>query len=437
MEKERALRGEGDAVRIFLLVALAYFYCSTQRISAGVILPHMAGRYGFSASLIGLLASLFFYTYGFTQNLWGAVSDRVGPLRSCSWGLALAGVGSLLFLVAHRPVVIGISRLVIGFGLGAMFTGIYLYAALAFPPDRYPFWVGAIQVAGNLGTVAAVAPLGMVMDRLGYNGLFALLALVAFALAGALYAVRDRCPPPAKREDVGPGAPRPGGLGLWRDVRTGFGLVFGNRAVLVIVFAWTALSAAIVTLQGLWGVSWLAVSCGIAEADARFWVTFISVGLVVGSPLGAKITYLSGGRPGGMLAIMACITASWLLYMFGALRGFAAPAMGGAALLLGASSAVGMVYCTSSLKGLVPISRAGVVIGTGQILIYAAVIVCQWGSGMVLDLFPGDTAGSYRNAGYLVAFAVIALPVVLSFFSIFTVKSFRREEAQHDIDRSL
>ena len=419
-----------EAVLIFCLMGAGYFYCSVQRVSAAVVLPHMASSQGFSAVLVGFLSSLYFYTYGFTQSIWGAVSDRVGPMKSCSVGLAVAGVGSLIMLISREPFYIGMSRIVTGLGLGAMFTGIYLYAALAFPVKMYPAMVGWILVIGNLGGVAAVAPLGKVMDAVGYDGLYLFLAIWGFTVSGLLWALKGRSPALAAsdgREDGG----AHGALGMFtatvRDIAHGFRLLVEYRPIMVVAFVWVMVSASMQTLGGLWGVSWISVSAGVAQTTARFWATFINIGLVVGSPLGAKVTYLSRGSRSGIAWVMATLCAAWCVYLFGAWMRFPAAVMGGLGFIVGVITGASMVYCSSTLKSLVDISHAGLIIGTGNTLIYMAVIACQWGSGAIIDRFPSPETGVYLNEGYILAFGVITLLVAVSFLSIFTVESFKRK----------
>lgn len=408
-----------------------YFYCTMQRISAAVVLPHMAESYGFSAALVGFLSSLYFYTYGFTQNVWGAISDRVGPVRSCSVGLLLAGVGSIIMVVSHDPFFIGLSRIVTGLGLGSMFTGIYLYAALAFPLEMYPYMVGWVLVIGNLGSVAAVAPLGMLMDKVGYNGLYMILSAWGFSVAGLLWFFKGK-----SRSRAVYGAMADGGesqgfkqilVGTIGDIVHGVKLLLDYRPIMVVAFLWITVSASMQALQGLWGVSWMAVSSGVSGSTARFWATFISVGLVVGSPFGAKVTYISGSGRTGIAWLMGAVSAAWVFYLIGALMHFSAPVMGVLGFFLGVFTGAAMVYCSSTIKSLVDISHAGLIIGTGNTFIYAAVIICQWGSGAIINEFPASEPGTYMNEGYLIAFGVMTVIVVLSLLSIWTVRSFEKK----------
>lgn len=403
-------------VLLFVVLLLGYFYSGVQRISAGVILPHLGRTLGFSAALVGFLSSLFFYSYGFTQNVWGAISDRLGPLRSCAIGMGLAAAGSALVLLSPEPLFLGLSRFLCGLGLASFFTGIYIYAALAFPEDEYPFWVGFVQVIGNLGTVAAVAPLGFLMDAFGYRGVYTILTVWALCVSGTLWLTRNS----HIRIHAAPAeTPKYEGLGAivrltWEDIKHGYRFIAGNRSVGLIVFAWSVVSAAVMALQGLWGVSWVSVSSGATESTARFWTTLVSMGLVIGAICGARAAARYRDIRGGMLAILCPLSCAWIVYLVFSWLRLPAHVTGIVGFLVGVGSSTCMVYSISTIKSLVPLSRAGLAIGTGQMLLYVAVIVVQWGSGVIINLFPGAEQGTYLNRGFLLAFGVMTALVLLS-----------------------
>ena len=57
-------------------------------------------------------------------------------------------------------------------------------------------------------------------------------------------------------------------------------------------------------------------------------------------------------------------------------------------------------------------------------LIYLGVIVFQWGTGAVLDLFPAGTPGYYKEEGFLLGFGIILLIQCWSFYQIMKVRAF-------------
>lgn len=417
---------------LFAVLLLGYFYSGVQRISAGVVLPNLGRTFGFSAALIGFLSSLFFYSYGFMQNVWGAISDRSGPLRSCAVGMGMAALGSALILLSPSPLFIGLSRFLCGLGLAAFFTGIYIYAAHAFPENEYPFWVGFVQVVGNLGTVAAVAPLGFLMDGFGYRGVYTIFTIWAVFVSVTLWLSRGfnfHIKPPEKETRV-EGGMREIMKTTWADIKHGYKFIVSNRPVALIVYAWSVVSAAVMTLQGLWGVSWVSISSGAPEDVARFWTTLVSLGLVIGAICGAKVAAKFEDTRKGLLAIMLPLGALWAIYMICAWLGLPAKVTGIFGFLIGIGSSSCMVFSISTIKSLVPLSNAGLAIGTGQMLLYVAVVIVQWASGLIINQFPGDKAGVYLNEGFLIAFGLMAVSIWLSIAIALRMKQFPKAIAE-------
>jgi MFS family permease len=405
-------------VGLFLVLTLGYFYCSLQRISSGVLLPHIGKSMGFSAALVGFLSSLFFYSYGFTQNIWGTVSDRTGPVKSCAVGMGITAVGSVLPLVSPAPLYIGLSRFLCGLGLASYFTEIYIYAALAFPEDEYPSWAAFVQTVGNLGTIAAVAPLGILMDSFGYSAVFMIFTAWALCSFLALWFFRGT----DIRLNKAPMAESRGAREIFvqtsRDIWYGCRLMASEGSLRLIGCSLSIVIGAVVTIQGLWGVSWMSVSSGVPVETARFWTTSISVGMMTGAVPGSIVARTAKSVRRGMLSILAPLTLAWAAYMISAATHLPPHVMGAVGFVIGVASVSCMVFSLSAIRSLVPVSRAGLVIGTAQMLIYIMVVILQWGSGLVINMFPGEEAGTYLNTGFLTAFSFVALLICLSLLMV-------------------
>ena len=84
----------GSRTLIYSMLVSAYFFSYFFRVSSSVSLPIIAGEWGMSASLVGLISSLYFYAYAFMQPVSGALNDRFGPMKVVSLGMATSGVRS-------------------------------------------------------------------------------------------------------------------------------------------------------------------------------------------------------------------------------------------------------------------------------------------------------------------------------------------------------
>ena len=156
-----------------LVAALGGIYIVSQflRNSVGVIAPNLASELGLSASEIGLLASVFFFSFAAAQIPLGVALDRYGPRRCMLVCAAIAILGTLMFALAASPFWLIAARVLMGLG-----SSCYLMAPLAlyakrYPPDRFATLVGLQIGLGTLGTLLATAPFAfaVAVDRLAHE----------------------------------------------------------------------------------------------------------------------------------------------------------------------------------------------------------------------------------------------------------------------------
>ena len=87
---------------IFIVLALAYFFVYFHRLSLSVVANDLIKDFKTTASVIGLLGSIYFYCYAFMQFPAGLLSDSLGPRKSVTFFLLIASAGSILFGVQKQ-----------------------------------------------------------------------------------------------------------------------------------------------------------------------------------------------------------------------------------------------------------------------------------------------------------------------------------------------
>jgi sugar phosphate permease len=272
------LQLRGDAVTGRLTGAAPHAILSPGRAAATVLLPFAAGYYlsylfrtinalssahlgaelHLGAAELGLLTAAYFLVFAAAQLPIGVALDRFGPRRV---QLALLPVAGLKALV------------------------------LWFPKDRLALASGCYVTLGALGAVKATAPAEMLLEALGWRGLFTVLA-VATATATALLWVAA----PRDLEMQG----RAAGPGL-REVflHSGFWRVAPLSACCIgMAFA----------PQGLWAAPWLADVALLDRDSVARVLLMMALGLCAGAlSLGVAADRLrrSGVRSGDLLATLA------------------------------------------------------------------------------------------------------------------------------------
>ena len=87
---------------------------------------------------------------------------------------------------------------------------------------------------------------------------------------------------------------------------------------------------------------------------------------------------------------------------------------GVAALLLGAITGLRGIFVLAGVTALAPEGEKGVIFGAMNMIAVLSSILFQWGTGVVIDLFPAEHPGVYTAEGYFTAFALVTVSVFLS-----------------------
>ena len=106
---------------IFLVLALAYFIVYFHRLSLSVVADDLINEFQTTASIMGLLGSVYFYCYAAMQFPAGLLSDSLGPRKSVAFFLIIASVGSIIFGFAPTIKVALIGRVMVGLGVSMVF----------------------------------------------------------------------------------------------------------------------------------------------------------------------------------------------------------------------------------------------------------------------------------------------------------------------------
>ena len=238
---------------VLLPFAAGYYLSYLFRTINALIAGDLTAELGLSAADLGFLTSVYFLVFAAVQLPLGAMLDRYGPRTIQSSLLLLASVGSLIFAMADGLIGLLVGRAVLGAGVALALMAGFKAIVLWFPAGRIALANGWLVMLGALGAVTATAPAELVVQALGWRGLFALLAgLSALAALLVLFAV----PEPTGTRSASTVVK---GVSLWaiyRDRR------FWRIAPLSAVGIGTSWS-----LQGLWAAPWLRDVNGLERAD--------------------------------------------------------------------------------------------------------------------------------------------------------------------------
>jgi MFS family permease len=395
-----------DALILVGTLGGAYGISQFLRNSIGVIAPNLAAELNLSASEIGLLSSLFFFSFSAAQIPLGLALDRYGPRRCMLACAVVAVVGAVLFAWAPSPGWLITARVLLGLGSSCYFMAPLALYAKRFPPDRFATVASFQYGLGTLGTLLATAPFAWAVSVFGWRACFMAVA-AAMVAAGLLIAVIVR-EDPKDREQTAPRL-RESLRGMLAAMRTpSFWPVFAMHFITYSSF---------VIVVGLWGGPYLTHIYGYSLTERGNMLLVAVVAQVIGALLwGPSDRWFRSYKIPVMIG--ALLTAATMAA--GAIVGvFPGYSLFVWFVVIGLATGYLPVLVAHG-KSLFPTELVGRGITLLNLATMGGVFVSQTLSGFVIDLFPAAGEG-YALSAYRSVFGlqtgIILLGCLAYFYS--------------------
>lgn len=282
------------------ILVLAYVLSQFYRAFLAVLSPVLGQDIGATPADLALSSGLWFLIFAAMQIPVGAALDRIGPRRTSSVLLGVAGGGgALVFALAQAPWHIHLAMALIGIGCSPVLMSAYYIFGRIYPAAVFATLAGATIGFGTLGNLAGAWPLAWAAETFGWRQ--TVLGLAGVTLAVALALARFVQDPPALEA-------RAEGRGSLMDV-------LRIRALWLILPLMFINYVPAAGLRGLWAGPFVADVYG-ADTQVIGWVTLaMALAMVAGSFAYGPLDRVFGTRKGvvlvGNLLCAACVLALW------------------------------------------------------------------------------------------------------------------------------
>ncbi|MEA1921554.1 MAG: MFS transporter [Pseudomonadota bacterium] len=388
---------------IFAILALAYFFVYFHRLSLSVVADALVREFDTSASVMGLLGSVYFYCYACMQLPAGLMADSLGPRKTVTFFLLIAAAGSLIFGLAQSITMAFVGRVLVGFGVSMVFIPTMKILSQWFRAREFAIMAGILNAVGGIGAMAATWILALITARFDWRIAFEIIGCLTFILVALVWLlVRDR---PAdkgwpslieidygSRETVA----TPKMIGLWEGARR-----VATEKYFWPVAIWFFLDCGIFFGFGaLWGGPYLMDVYGMSRAEAGSILSMIAWGMIVGSPL---LGYLSEkvlhSRKKVIIFCTAILTAEMVvLALFPA--SLPTPALYLVFFIFSFSASAIVAIGFTTTKELFPVAIAGTSVGTVNLFPFLGGAAFMPLLGKILDAYPKTAAGHYAPQAY-------------------------------------
>jgi len=168
------------------------FLAFLTRLAPAVALPNLQTTFGLTAAELSLLTALYLWPFALMQPVAGLLSDRLGPRRSVTIFLIIAGLGQLLLAMAPSFASALLGRAATGIGGSILYVAAAKIMAQWFRSREFGTLTGAWTSVANLGGLTAAAPLMALITLAGWRFSPGGVGLLILATAILVYVfVRD------------------------------------------------------------------------------------------------------------------------------------------------------------------------------------------------------------------------------------------------------
>ena len=398
---------------IFSILALIYILVYFYRVSLAVVAGALSRDLHLSPAQLGSLSSILFYVYAAAQIPLGPMIDRLGGRLVISGCGVLTAIGGILFSQAGSMGQAMAGRVLIGVGTSAVLMATFTIFSHWFSKKEFGKVSGLMVAVGNLGNLAATAPLALAVSVIGWRSSFLTIGILQALVTVLVFGmVRDR--PPLNPAEAGEGTAHPpsGMMEAWRQILSNgdFWLLGG------VAFAWYGNYLAV---QGLWGGPYLMDVLKMSRAETGNMLMYTSLGFIGGSLVidhvarkllhSYKKTLLAG-----QVLLLLLMTAfqggaellphpMLVLFFF--------------ALGLAVSSGV-MIY--PIIRSMFPVRIVGTALTSLNFFVLLGAASVQQVMGVIINSFvkmtPGVPAQAY-HAAFLFPVAALAVAIAVFFFA--------------------
>jgi sugar phosphate permease len=417
---------------IFLILALAYFFVYFHRLSLSVVADDLLKDFQTSASVMGLLGSIYFYCYAVMQFPAGLLSDSIGPRKTVTSFLLIAAVGSILFGFAPTIEVAFIGRVMVGLGVSMVFIPTMKILSQWFRAREFALMAGILNAVGGVGVLAATWLLALMTVLFGWRVSFQLIGVATFFIVGLVWlVVRDRpgdkgWPSIDSIDREGDGAnPKPERIPLWEGARR----VVSEKYFWPVAIWFFFDCGVFFGFGALWGGPYLMHVYGMSRSEAGTVLSMIAWGMILGSPL---LGYFSDkvlkSRKKPFICCTAVLVVELLLFnLYPA--GFSQYVLLILFFIFSVCSSAIVIIGFTTTKELFPVEIAGTSVGTVNLFPFLGGAVFMPLLGWVLDAYPKSQSGGYSLEGYSTLLLILLGAALIALICTFLMKETFNEDS--------
>jgi sugar phosphate permease len=407
---------------IFGVLALQFLLVYFHRVSTAVVAQDLMKDFLISGTALGILSSGYFYTYAVMQLPIGVLADSWGPRKTIAFFGFVAALGSISFGFSPSFSIATFSRIVVGFGVSAVFVCSMKIFSMWFKGNEYARISGIFLALGGIGWLLAATPLVVLSQLYGWRMVFiatgCITTLISFlSVLIVVDSPEKRGYSTIRNQDVSQTTAR---AALLQSL-----IIVLREKQFWPLASWSFINGGILFgFFGLWAGPFLSDVYMLSKGTMGNILSMVAWAMILGCPL---LGYLSDKiihtRKGLIFVSSLVHSLCWLIVLL-SFRSFNNLALYMFFFILGITSSAIPVALIAATRELFPVKIAGISQGLMNLFPFFGGVVFQPLIGYILDR-TGKTEGVYPAMAYNNAFLFLLLAGLISIACISAFKEKR------------
>ncbi|MEY8739042.1 MFS transporter, partial [Bacillales bacterium AN1005] len=181
------LKGVRSKYFVFTLVYIGYCICYIDRAAISLALTYIGAEFSLDATQLGLVVSVFFFSYALMQIPGGWLADRFGSNIVALIAILLWSVFTAMTGMAWSLVSLLFIRILFGIGEGAYPTASLKAVSEVFPQSQRPKAVTGMLSSNYVGSAIAPLVIAPLILAVGWRSTFYIIGVIGIVFAVFYY----------------------------------------------------------------------------------------------------------------------------------------------------------------------------------------------------------------------------------------------------------
>ncbi|HOP48620.1 MAG TPA: MFS transporter [Desulfobacteraceae bacterium] len=423
---------------IFLILSIGYLLVYFHRLSLSVVADDLVRDFNTSASMMGLLGSVYFYIYALMQFPAGLMSDSLGPRKCVTSFLLIASAGSIIFGFAPNITVAFAGRILVGLGVSMVFIPTMKILAQWFRAREFALMAGILNAMGGMGVLSGTWLLALMAAWIGWRASFVVIGVSTLVLVVAVWFIVSDKP-----EDKG--WPSIDEIDNRGDIPVSppesIPLLKGAKIVVSEKFFWPIAiwfffdCGIFFGFGGLWGGPYLMHVYNMTKAEAGAILSMIAWGMIIGSPLLGLVSDKVLKSRKKVFIITSTILTLEMIFLYIFPSGLPRAVLYILFFIFALCSSSIVVVGFTAAKELFPVQIAGTSVGTVNLFPFLGGAVFMPILGRILDAYPKSPTGAFPQEAYSIIILILMGASLVSLICTFVMKeTYPKDDGNQPVD---